>query len=84
MDVIRNETLQDRRLPLDGKSFVNCSLVGCVLEYSGGPVNFEHTVFRSCKYVFFGPARATVHFMQAIGLANDEADMWAEFPDRVQ
>ena len=84
MQVIQNETIQGTRLPLDGKCFVNCILVKCVLEYSGGAVDFQQTVFRGCKYVFFGPARATVHFMQAVGLANDEPAMWAEFTDRVQ
>jgi len=81
LEVIRDEVIQDSRLSLDGKSFVNCVLERCVLEYSGGNVSFDQTIFRSCKYVFFGRARATVHFLQAVGMVTDDAALWAEFPE---
>ncbi len=81
METIRDEVIQDSRFSLDDKSFVNCSLEGCVLEYSGGNVSFDRTVFRGCKYVFFGRARSTVHFLQAVGLVVDDEKLWAEFPE---
>ncbi len=81
MEVICDQVIQDIQLSLDEKSFVNCVLERCILEYSGGNVSFDQTIFRGCKYVFFGRARATVHFLQAVGMVTDEAALWAEFPE---
>ena len=78
METITGMTIQGECLSIDGKTFVDCLLVDCVLEYSGGPVSFERTNMRSCRYTFFGRARRTVHFLQNTGLMPFSPTEWAE------
>ena len=66
---------------MDGKSFVDCILHDCVLEYSGGSLVLERTQLTGCRYVFFGGARGTVHFLQSVGLLADTG--FSEFPELV-
>jgi hypothetical protein len=84
MEIILEEVIENASIKLDGKSFVGCTLQHCVLQYNGGPVSFDRTVFRGCKYVFFGSARSTVHFLQAVGLITGDSSLWGEFPEQVQ
>ncbi len=83
MERIVDRTIRDECMAIDGKLFQGCTLDCCILEYSGGPVVFEHTVIRRCRYVFFGPARGTVHFLQNVGLLVGDTSLWAEFPESV-
>lgn len=83
MNLIRNETIRDAELTVDGKTFDHCVLERCTLHYSGGSVVFDHTVFRSCRYVFFGPARATVHFLEATGMLAGDPANWVEASELV-
>jgi hypothetical protein len=83
MELIENQTIRNQGIVIDDKEFRNCNLIDCVLEYSGGPVVFKHSHMSGCRYVFFGPARATVHFLQAVGLTAGLSSDWAEIPDRV-
>jgi hypothetical protein len=76
--VIENETIE-----IDGKRFVDCVLSNCVLEYSGGPVIFDRTRMRGCRYVFFGEARRTVQFLQGTGLMPWIPTEWAEVSEHV-
>ena len=83
METIRNRTIRGESVLVDGKIFIDCELVDCLLEYSGGPIVFERTNLSGCRYVFFGPARGTVHFLQGVGLMAHSSQQWAEFPDLV-
>lgn len=84
MEIISSRTIEDQSLEIDDKSFIDCTFINCILEYSGRPVNFERTMMRGCRYVFFGEARSTVHFLQGIGLMPHEQSEWAEFSDTIQ
>jgi hypothetical protein len=82
MELIERRTFENEYVDLDDKQFKECKLVNCVLRYSGQPVIFESSRLESCRYVFFGPARATVHFLQAVNLLVPSSD-WGEYPEGV-
>jgi hypothetical protein len=79
VETIRWQVIEGQALRIDGTIFSDCTLVNCVLEYSGLPVIFERTQMRGCRYVFFGPARSTVHFLQGVGLMSNDQAEWGEF-----
>jgi hypothetical protein len=83
MEVIEGRTIENEYVDIDNKQFKSCTLSNCLLRYSGDPVIFEQSQFRGCRYVFFGHARATVHFLQAVGLVSPSTD-WGEYPDGVK
>ena len=45
MDTLRHTAFQNETVVLDGKHFIDCTLKNCTLEYSGGPVILERTIF---------------------------------------
>ncbi len=63
---------------IDDTHFIDCLFTNCTLEYSGGPVEFERTTMRGCRYVFFGRAKRTVKFLQAVELMPFDTSEWAE------
>ena len=83
METIRDLALHSGSLQIDDKRFIDCSFTNCVLEYSGRPVLFERTHLRGCRYVFFGPAKCTLHFLQCTGLMPHEDAEWAETSESV-
>ncbi len=83
MEIIQGQTIQGESLEIDDKNFVDCTLIDCILEYSGSPVMFERTRFQGCRYVFFGRARRTVHFLQGAGLMTYDPLDWGEFSNQV-
>jgi hypothetical protein len=83
METIEGRTIENEYVDLDDKKFTDCTLIDCLLRYSGKPVIFERSRLESCRYVFFGPARATVHFLEAVGMLPGSPD-WGEYPDGVQ
>ncbi len=83
MQLLQALTFRDQTVALDNKTFVGCTLVNCVLEYSGGPVTFDSTLFRNCRYIFYGQARSTVLFLQEVGLMPFAPAEWGEFPEHV-
>jgi len=58
----RNETVR-----LDGKSFLDCSFVNCLLCYGGGQCEWENTRFSKCRIVLDGPANDTIQTLQGLG-----------------
>jgi len=83
MELIEGRTITGEQLAMDNKEFRHCTLIDCVLEYGGGDVVLDHTMLQGCRYVFFGPARGTVHFLQAVGLLDQNMQAWKEIPDHV-
>lgn len=82
MELIEGRTFENEYVDVDEKQFKECTLINCVLRYSGQAVIFERTRFESCRYVFFGPARATVHFLEAVSLLPSSSE-WGEYPEDV-
>lgn len=83
MELIEGRTIENEYVDIDDKQFKDCNLVNCILRYSGQPVIFEGSHLKSCRYVFFGPARGTVHFLEAVGLLSSSPGDWGEFPEMV-
>lgn len=73
METIEGRTIQGESLTIDGKHFIDCTIIDCVLEYRGDPVNFERTYMRGCRHVFFGRARRTLQYLQNVGLMPHDA-----------
>ena len=68
MKTIRGHIISSESIAIDNTTFVDCTLIDCIFEYSGYPVRFERTRMRGCRYVFFGLAKGTVKFLQETGL----------------
>lgn len=83
MEVVSGKTIEGVAFELDGKHIIDCTLVNCVLEYSGGEVVLERTHLRSCRHVFYGRARQTLRYLQGVGLMPYELGEWGEFSDVV-
>ena len=83
MEVVSGLTIRDEAFALDGKHIIDCTLVNCVLEYSGGEVVLERTQLRGCRHVFYGQARLTLHYLQGVGLMPFAPSEWGEFSDVV-
>jgi hypothetical protein len=83
MELIEGQKAENKQLKLDDKHFSDCVFTDCVLEYHGGPFVFERTRFKSCRYVFFGTAKATVHLLESVGMLPEELGLGMEFSDAV-
>jgi len=81
---VENQRIEGETVALDGKAFVNCVLIDCVVEYSGSPFMLVDTELKGCRYVFFGAAKGTVHLLQSVGMMPFEPSEWGEFPAVVQ
>ena len=79
MILISNRYFQDETVELDGCHFVSCTFSNCILEYHGGEVIFDRASMQSCRHVFFGRARRTLHYLQGIGLMDHDPAEWGEF-----
>ncbi len=83
MEIILGLTIENESIRIDGKHFIDCTLVDCILEYSGGDVMFERTHMRGCRHVFYGRARRTLHYLQGTGLMPFAPAEWGEYSDRI-
>ena len=84
MEIITGLTITDESVEIDDKQFIDCTLINCVLQYSGRPVGFERTNMVGCRHVFYGRARRTLHYLQGTGLMPYKGSEWGEFADVVQ
>lgn len=78
MEIVSGLTITGGEVRLDDKHFIDCTLEGCQLIYCGGGVILERTALRRCRHVFQGSARATVLYLQEIGLMENEPGKWQE------
>jgi hypothetical protein len=84
MEVLCGLTLERECITIDDKRFIDCIFIDCILEYSGGEISFEFTRMRGCRYVFYGKARRTLHFLQGVGLVQNRVGEWGEFSETLQ
>ncbi len=84
MQVVSGVTIEGESFELDGKHFIDCTLLNCILEYSGGEVVLERTHIRGCRHVFYGKAKLTLHYLQGVGLMPYKPAEWGEFSEQVQ
>ena len=64
MRVISHHHFKEETVKIDLTHFVDCHFEDCVLEYSGLPLTLERTRLKGCRYSFFGPAKATLDFLE--------------------
>ena len=83
METLRNLTFESQSINVDHKHFIECTFKDCVLQYSGEAFTFERTHLTNCRYVFFGLARGTVHFLHCIGLLPENTHQWLEVPEQI-
>ena len=83
MEIVSGLTISGEAICLDEKHFIDCTLKGCQLIYSGGGVIFERTRILQCRHVFHDCARATVLYLQSVGLMENEAGKWTEYAESV-
>jgi hypothetical protein len=83
METIHNLSLNGESVRVDHKHFIGCTFTNCILEYSGESFTFERTQLTNCRYVFYGFARGTVHFLQCTGLLPENPEQWLEVPECV-
>ena len=83
MEIINGLIIENQSIAIDDKHFIDCTLVNCILEYSGTNVAFESTQLRGCRYVFHGRARQTLQFLQGVGLMAFNPQEWGEFAETV-
>ncbi len=76
-ETIYNRTFTAEAVQVDCKRFIDCSFHQCTLEYSGLPFTLERTRLAGCRYVFFGAARATIHFLQLTDLLKSADEAWS-------
>ena len=81
MRVLQDLILRNEMVTLDDTHFIACTFIDCILQYSGGDVIFDRTEMRSCQHVFYGRARQTLHYLQNVGLMEQPARSWGEFPE---
>ena len=68
VEVVSNYYFSDESVTLDGKHFVDCTLVNCELTYCGGAMVFERTRISGCSYMFGEHAQRTVNLLKIVGL----------------
>ena len=79
MRIIQGQTIESESLQIDDTAFVDCTLIDCILEYSGHSVSFDKTTMHGCRYVFYGMAKRTVQFLQNTGLMPYDPAQWGDF-----
>lgn len=63
----REQTFSDQRIELDGRLFVRCTFVRCILVYSGGDGGgISGCTINNCVWKLEGAAANTVGFMAAM------------------
>lgn len=83
VEIVSGLTLRREVVLLDDKHFIDCTFTKCQLIYGGGGVIFERTNLLQCRHILRGPARATVLYLQKVGLIEDKRSSWTEFSENV-
>ncbi len=73
LEKVEGQCFEDQVLTMDGKHFVDCCVLNCVLEYSGQALVLETTEFRGCSFRFHGEAALTLNFLHCFGLMPERS-----------
>jgi hypothetical protein len=79
-----DQRIGGQTLSIDGLTLINCILMGCILEYAGTHFLLVESEIIRCRYIFYGPAKGTVHFLQSVGMMHPQPSQWGEFSDHIQ
>ena len=83
MKIFEGRTMRGEVIRLDGKHFIDCLLVQCTLEYSGGDVLFERTSIHDCHHLLYGYARQTANYLRTVGLMDETPEKPIELRSKV-
>lgn len=72
LKTIADQHITRRRIRLDGHEFIRCTLVDCILEFSGGDVRIEDTLFVRPAIEMDGAASNTTEVLRALGALKEE------------
>ena len=76
LQTVSNLTIENETVCLDNKHFENCTLLHCVLEYSGEELRIERTSFRGCRLKLSAGAGRTMQFLQCMGYMGEVTGDW--------
>lgn len=66
MQIIYDETFVDDTIVLDGKKFVNCRFIRCLLIFAGGHFEWMNPKHVDCRWEIAGDALETTRFIAMI------------------
>jgi hypothetical protein len=75
---VANQHIIRRRVRLDGHAFIGCTFVDCILEFSGGDVSIEDTLFVRPAIEMDGPASNTTEVLRVLGALKEEMFTFAD------
>jgi hypothetical protein len=70
--LITDQHLTRCRIRLDGHEFLRCTFIDCILEFSGGDVHIEDTLFVRPALEMDGAASNTTEVLRVLGALNDD------------
>lgn len=70
--LVADQHLTRRRIRLDGHEFIRCTFIDCILEFSGGDVHIEDTLFVRPALEMDGAASNTTEVLRVLGALKDE------------
>jgi len=82
--MITGQKLENQHLEIDNKTFKDCVLVGCTLEYSGGDVAFLRTKVTECRYVFHCAESCALRALALIKVHTFHIQNWRETSEPIQ
>jgi len=72
MKVIADQELENTVLQMDGHHFENCTIIQCILIFSGGDLSWTNCKFVKCQIRFVGAAGKPIHFLKHFGMVPQE------------
>jgi hypothetical protein len=75
LEPIQDRHFKNETVDIDGRRFLSCSFENCLLNYSGGDVEFGPGCSAvDCRPIFSGPAGKTLRLLQVFGLLSFSPD----------
>ena len=78
MQTVSQVTFQDETVCLDDTHFIDCTLLRCVLQYSGRELMLERTELRGCRLQLSDAAGRTLSFLQCLGYMGAVEGDWIQ------
>lgn len=67
----RGKRFNRERVRLDGRALIGCTLIDCTIEYSGGDIFIEDTMFIRPQLEMDGAAANTAEVLHVLGALNE-------------